>query len=162
MRNKRGYALICLSRFNRKRVIGGNRHKGSAEYCVRSGGKNPQRITARRQGKINFQAAGAADPVTLHGLDRVRPARQIVQFLKQFVGIGGDTNKPLRDFAFFDHRAGAPAFAIDNLLVGQHRLIDRIPVDHGVLAVGQAFFHKPGKEPLLPAVVLGPAGGNLA
>ena len=41
-------------------------------------------------------------------------------------------------------RAGAPAAAVDHLLVGQHRVVDRVPVDPGLLAVDQAL--RPGSR----------------
>ena len=43
--------------------------------------------------------------------------------------IVGDLEEPLRQLALLDHGAGAPAAAVDHLLVGQHRLVDRVPVD---------------------------------
>jgi hypothetical protein len=49
----------------------------------------------------------------------------------------GDLEEPLRQFAPFHLRAGTPALAVDHLFIGQHGHVDRVPVDHRVLAVDQ-------------------------
>ena len=54
-----------------------------------------------------------------------------------------------------------PRPSID-LLVGEHGLVDRIPVDERVLAVGDAFLEHLQEQPLVPAVVLGLAGRQFA
>ena len=145
-----------------ERVIRCHCHKGSAEDRIRARCENPQRLAPCCQGKVDLDAVGTADPVALHGLHRIRPARHPVQFLKQLIGVSRDPNEPLRNFPFLNHRAGAPPLAIDHLLVGQHGLVNRVPIDHGVLAVSESFFHQPGKKPLLPAVILRLAGRYLA
>ena len=40
---------------------------------------------------------------------------------KQFLRVVGDAQEPLQDLALLDQRAGAPAAAVDHLLVGQAR-----------------------------------------
>src|SRR3546814_2827127 len=42
----------------------------------------------------------------------------------------------------------------DHLLVGQHGLVDRVPVHHRVAAVGQALFHQAHEHALLVHVVI--------
>jgi hypothetical protein len=66
------------------------------------------------------------------------------------------------DLAAFDDGAGAPAAAVDDLLVGEHRLVHRIPIDLGIFLVEKPLSEQPCEQPLLPAVILGPAGGELA
>ena len=62
----------------------------------------------------------------------------------------------------FHQRAGAPGFAIRiDLLVGQNGLINRVPVDRGVFAVGQAAIEQLKEQPLGPAVVIAVTGGLL-
>jgi len=51
------------------------------------------------------------------------------QVVEQVVAVLGDLEKPLRELAPLDRRAGAPAAAVDHLLVGEHRLVDRIPIE---------------------------------
>ncbi len=67
-----------------------------------------------------------------------------------------------RDLALLDERAGAPAAAVDDLLVGEHGLVDRIPVHDAGLAVRDALLEHAQEQPLVPAVVRRIAGGDLA
>ena len=76
--------------------------------------------------------------------------------------VAGDVQVVTRDFPFLHGGAGAPAFAVNHLLVGQDRLIHRIPVHHLGLAVRNAFFQHLQKQPLVPAVILWRARGNFA
>jgi hypothetical protein len=61
-----------------------------------------------------------------------------------------------------NHCAGAPAAAVDHLLVGKHGLVDRVPVHHRVAAIGEAFLHQSHEHPLLVHVVGRAAGGEFA
>ncbi|KAG0954876.1 hypothetical protein G6F31_013025 [Rhizopus arrhizus] len=157
---------IVLRRVQRQRVLGGDRHEGHAHHGVRAGGEHAQRIqhTAVHVTHIelDLQAFGTADPVALHGLDRFRPALQLIQAVQQFLGVVGDAQEPLWDLALLDQGTGTPAAAVDHLLVGQHGLVDRVPVHHRVAAVGQALAHQPGEHALLVDVVVRTAGGKLA
>ena len=105
---------------------------------------------------------GAADPVGLHGAHPLRPAVEFRQIVEQLVGVGGDLQEPLAQLALFNQGAGAPGapFAI-HLFIGQHRLVDRVPVDRRLTAVGQAGIEELQEQPLGPAVVVGVAGGQL-
>ena len=58
--------------------------------------------------------------------------------------------------------AGAPALALDHLLVGQHGLVDGIPVDPGLAAVGEPRLPEVEEHLLLVAVVARVAGRELA
>ncbi|RML97279.1 hypothetical protein ALQ86_05728 [Pseudomonas amygdali pv. eriobotryae] len=149
-----------------QRVFGGNGDIGRAHQGVRAGGEDFQctgfadrRLIVR---KLHFHAARPADPVALHGLDLFRPARQLVEAFQQLVGVGGNLEVVHRNFALFDQRAGTPATAVDDLLVGQYGLVDRVPVHSAVLAVDHAFFEQASEQPLFPAVVIRLAGGNFA
>ena len=114
-----------------------------------------------REGETH--ALGAADPVLLHQLDSFGPARQLgPRLVQQLLRVVGDLEVITRDFAFFDHRAGAPALAVNDLFVGQHGLVHRVPVHDLGLAVGDAFCQHFQKQPLVPFVVAGVAGGHLA
>ncbi len=147
-------------------MLGGDRHEGHAHQRVRAGGEHTQRVQCGAIGvahvELDFQPFRAADPVALHRLDRIRPAVQLVQAVEQFLGIIGDAQEPLRDLALFHHRAGAPAAAVDDLLVGQHGLVDRVPVHHRIAAVRQALAHQPGEHALLVHVIVRRTGGELA
>ena len=82
--------------------------------------------------------------------------------VEQLVGIGGDAEEPLLQIARLDLRAAPPAAAVHHLLVGQYRLVHRAPVDRRLPPVGQALLEHPDEEPLVPLVVLGVAGRQLA
>ncbi|MNI30752.1 hypothetical protein D3C73_846100 [compost metagenome] len=109
------------------------------------------------------QAFGLADPVFLHQAHALGPAGQVVlDGAQQFVGVVGDAQVVAGDFALFNQRARPPATAVDDLFVGQHGLVDRVPVDDLGLAVGHALFQHFQEQPLVPLVVLGIAGAHFA
>ena len=110
----------------------------------------------------NPRAVRAPDPVALHRLDRIRPARQIVQAVQQLVGVGGDFHKIHRDFAPLDQRARTPTAPLDDLLVGEHGVVDRIPIDRRGFAIHQPAREKAREQLLLPAIVIRIASGELA
>ena len=74
----------------------------------------------------------------------------------------GDLQKPLRELAAFDRRPGAPALAVDHLLVGEHGHVDRVPIDLAFLAVDEAGVEQVEEQRLLVAVIVGVAGRELA
>ena len=111
--------------------------------------------------ELHVDPLGAPDPVALHGAHLLRPARQAVQGTQQLLGVVRDAHEPLLDLALLHRGPGAPPLAVDDLLVGEHGLIDGVPVDRGRLAVGQALAHQAGEQPLLPPVVVRVAGGQL-
>ena len=112
--------------------------------------------------KKRARALGPADPVLLHEADLGRPALEPVEGLAQLLGVGGDAEEPLGELAPLHRRARAPAAAVDHLLVGQHRLVDGVPVDARLLAMDQAGLEEVEEHGLLVAIVVGVAGGDLA
>ena len=113
-----------------------------------------------RKGKAHAEAL--ADPVRLHGFHALGPARQRVERGQQLVGIFRDRHVVHRDLALLDQRAGAPAAAVDHLLVGQYRLVDGIPVHRAGLLVDETRFEHAQKQPLVPAIIIGLAGCEFA
>ena len=160
--DERRDARIILRGFQRQRMFGGDGNERRAHQRVRTRREYRDRIALAVHRELDFETFGAADPVALHDLDGLGPARQVVQFAQQFVGVGGDLEKPLRDFALFDQRAGAPAAAVDHLFVGEHGLVDRIPVHHRFLAVGQSLLEQTHEHALFVDVVFRLARGELA
>ena len=63
---------------------------------------------------------------------------------------------------FLDRRAGEPAAAVDDLLVGEHGVVHRVPVDRTLLALDQTRGPEIQKQFLLLAVIGGIAGGEFA
>jgi hypothetical protein len=158
-----GQFRIVGGSFGGQRVFGGDGDEGDAHDGVGAGGEYPQLfvgVVGEREGESD--AGALADPVLLHQADLFRPARQVVEFAQQFFGVGGDLHVVHGDLALLDQRAGAPAAAVDDLLVGEHGVIDRVPVHGAELLVNQALFIEAGEQPLFPAVVLGRAGGEFA
>ena len=120
---------------------------------------NQQRIVPGHF-EFDFETFRTTNPVTLHGLDLLRPV-DMVQLGQQLIGIIRDFQEPLSNIAPLDHRIAAPATSLDNLLVGQHRLILGAPVNRRDALVGNALLHQPRKHPLFPAVIFRGAGGKL-
>ena len=88
--------------------------------------------------------------IVLHALG---PAGHLVEAGEELLGVVGDPEVVTRDLALLDHRAGAPAAAVDHLLVGEHGLVDRVPVDDLRLAIGDAALEHAQEQPLVPLVV---------
>ena len=158
---------IFRRRGKAERMIGRQRHELGAEQSVRPRGENLQlAFFIGRGGRIEHeaqrQAFRAADPVLLHQPDFFRPALERVERLEQVFRIIADLEEPLRQLALLDHRARAPAAAVDHLLVGQHGVVDRVPVHLRLLALDQPGFEKIEKHFLLVLVIGRIAGGDLA
>ena len=130
-----------------------------------------ERVGPRREDRVvdaellaaehDLGALRAADPVALHRLDVLGPLDR-VEVVEQAVGVVGDAEEPLLELARLDHVAAALAAAVDDLLVGEHGLVVRAPLDRGLLAVGQAVLEELQEDPLRPAVVARLVGAELA
>ena len=148
-------------------MVGRHAHEPGAKDRVGPGGIDLQ-IAPLRQARVGHggeserQPLRPADPVALHGAHLLGPVGQMVEARQQVVGHVGDAEEPLRQFPPLHLRAGAPAAAVDHLLVGQHRVIDRIPVDHRRLAIRQPRRQHVEEKRLLVAIIGGFAGGDLA
>ena len=160
--DKGGQRRIVRRSLLRQRVTRRDGQVGTTHKGVRTGGVDSQFVSVVVDVKGDFYPFRTADPVALHGLHGVRPVVQLIQIVQQFIGVGGDFNKPLRDLFTLDLGIAAPAAAVDNLFVGQHGLVIRAPVHCGGFFVHQAFFVQLGEELLLPAVVFRGAGRQLA
>ena len=114
------------------------------------------------QREVQPRALAAADPLRLHQPHALRPAIQRVERVQQFLRVVGDLEEPLAELLLLHRRAGAPAAAVDHLLVRQHGAVDRIPVDPALLALDQAGAQEIQEQLLLMAVIFGIAGGELA
>ena len=89
----------------------------------------------------------------MHQFDLGGPIVQLVKCLKQFFGHVGNLEEPLGQVFAFNLGPGPPAFAVDNLFVGQHGHIDRIPVHGSVLAINQTRIKHVDEKGLLLAVI---------
>ena len=158
---------IFRGRRGGERMIGCDRHELGAEQSIRPRGEDFQFSLAGRHGgsvehEANQQAFRLADPVLLHQADLVRPAVESVERLQQLLGVVADLEKPLDQFALLDQSAASPAAAVNDLLVGEYGVVDRVPVHLRLLTLDQSCFQEIEKHFLLVAVVARVAGGDLA
>ena len=135
-------------------MLGRNDAVGGAEQRVRPGGEHGQLAVAGGERKADLGAIGAADPVALHCLHALGPIERI-QVIQQAVGIGGDPQHPLAHQATDDRIPGLDVLAVLHLLVGEHRVLRRAPVDRHFRLVGQATFVELEENPLRPADEIG-------
>ena len=172
--NERCQTQIRLGRMHCQRMFGCNGAKSHAHDGVRPGGEHvhaaviDERATAIadvvRERKTHTFAL--ADPVLLHQAHAIGPSieRRLVvaqlHMVQQLLGVVGDLQVITRDFALFYRRAGAPALAVNHLLISQHGLVHRVPIHHLGLAVGNALFQHFQKQPLVPLVVFRRTGGD--
>ena len=125
-----------------QRMLGRQHHVGGAEQGVGPGGEHldvaHRSVQRCDRTERDQRPLGAADPVALHGLDRLRPV-EAVEVLQQAVGVGGDPHHPLLERAL-EHLvvASLGPSLVGDFLVGQHRAQRRAPVDRRVGHVGQA------------------------
>ena len=153
-------------------MLGSKLHRGRAEDRIhargedadgRAAGSKPGVALGIVQFEIDQRAFAAADPVALHGADFFRPAFQLVQALKQFIGILCGTYKPLFKLALPNNSIFMPpATAVHDLLIRQYRRTLRAPVHLALLAIGQSLLKKLEEEPLVPAIIFRQASGDLA
>ena len=155
---------IVARGMGRERMLGRHGAEGDAHQRVGARGEDLEQpaFAVQLVGERDVHALALADPVGLHELHALGPAGQRVERAEQFLGVARDLHVVHRDLALLDHRAGAPAAPVDHLLVGEHGLVDRIPVHHAGLAIDDALLEHAQEQPLVPPVVLGPAGGDLA
>src|SRR3989304_3735895 len=92
----------------------------------------------------------AADPVPLHRQDTLRPRLEARHVVEEAVGVGRDAEEPLLEVLRHDLGPAALAEAVDHLLVREHSLVVRAPLDGRLLPVGEAGVEEPEEEPLSP------------
>ncbi len=159
--DKLSHVPMALRRLFRQRMLCGHGHVAHPHQGVGARGVNGQATVPVFQREGQLGTFRLADPVALHGLDLLRPVFQLVQIVQQLFGVIGNADKPLGNLLLFHQGPGTPAPAVDYLLVGQNRLIHRIPVHRGHFLVHQALFVQAGEEPLLPTVIIRLAGSQL-
>ncbi len=148
-----------------ERMVGRDGDEARAEESVVAGGEDLDGVAGNGGGAIGEGEADAhalrpADPVLLHQADFFRPAVEGVDRGQQVLGVAGDPQEPLGQLALLHLGAGAPAAPVDHLLVGEHGLVDRVPVDLRLAAVGEVFGEEIEEELLLLGVVFRIAGGE--
>ena len=143
-------------------MLGREHEERRAEQRVRAGREDREVHLRLLAVEDHLRALGAADPVALHRDHPLRPGLQQLEVLQQPVGVVGDLEEPLLELADHDRRAAALAASVDHLLVGQHGLVLRAPLDRRALAVREPALEQLQEDPLRPAVVLRLVGAELA
>ena len=142
-------------------VLGRHDEERRAEERVRARGEDRVVDAQLLVAEGDLRALRAPDPVALHRLD-VRGPLDRVEVVEQAVGVVGDAEEPLLELADLDEVAAALAAPVDDLLVGQDRLVVGAPLDGGLGAIGQAALEELEEDPLRPAVVARLMGPELA
>ena len=101
-----------------------------------------------------------ADPVALHQTDLVGPFGQFIKRGQQLFRVIGDLEEPLCQQAPLHQRARPPAAPVDHLFIGQHRIVDRVPVYRRFLAVNQPFLEEIEEHALFMPVIFRIASGK--
>ena len=156
--------LFCAGEAVHQLVFRRQHHIARPSEGVGAGGEDGDRlILCPFNVESDLGPFGAADPVGLHGAHPFRPALEGIQVIEQRLGVVGDAQEPLVQLALLHQGSGAPGAAVTiHLLIGQHGLVDGIPVDGGVLAIGQPALKQFKEQPLGPAVVVAVTGRLLA
>ena len=145
-------------------VLGRDRDEGHAEQRVGPGGEHGQlHVGVAVDREVDLGAVAFANPIALLSEHRVGPAAlESLGAVEQLLGVGGGPHVPGRQL-FLDHwRAGAPALAVDHLLVGEYAVEASRPIYHGRLAIDQPLLDKVEKEVLLALGVARIGTGELA
>ena len=153
---------VVFSQALGKRVFGGNGHECHTHQRVGASGKDLQFLffAVNGVGEGDLHTDRLADPVFLHAAHLFRPAFEDFQIFQEFIGVLRDAQVVARDFTLFDNGAGTPAASVDHLFVGEHRFINRVPVNDLSFAIADALFQHFQEHPLVPAIVFRRAGGN--
>ena len=143
------------------RVLGGEDHERRAAGRVHPGREDTDRGEPVHR-EVHLRARGLPHPVLLLDEDALRPRLELRHVVEELVLVGGDPEEPLLHVALLDRVLAAPADAALRLLVGEHGEAGRAPVHGGLRPVGDAPLEHAEEHPLVPPVVLGVAGRDLA
>src|SRR5207249_6474506 len=112
--------------------------------------------------EIELDALAPADPVPLHREHTLGPAGEAVAPGEQLVGVRGDLEEPAVDLPRRHLGVAPPAAAILHLLVGEDGLAGGAPVDGRALPVCEPALEHADEDELLPFIVIGLTGIDLA
>ena len=134
-------------------MLGGEHEIRRAEDRVRTRREDDdRRRIALGDRERDLRALGAADPVALGALGGLGPVDPL-EVVQQPLGVVGDAEEPLLEQPLLDTRAAALTQPVLHLLVGEHRLVVRAPVDRRLLLVGEPLLEQLQEDPLRPLVV---------
>ena len=142
-------------------MLGGNDHVGRSEESVAAGGVHRESAAVRGL-EVDLGAGRASDPVFLLDLDTL-DVIQVVKVVDKALGILRDSEHPLAFFLADNGAAAALAHALDDLLVGEHALAARAPVDgHHIALIGKSVLEHLQEYPLRPLIILRVGGIHAA
>ena len=151
----RGLGLGATHEVVDHRVLGRKHEERGPEQRVGTRREDGDRLVAADDGELHLGAMRAADPVALHREHALGPLLELLHVVEQTIGVVGDTEEPLLEIARLDFGTAALAVPVDDLLVRQHGLILRAPLDGGTTLVRKAALEHAQEDPLRPLVVLG-------
>ena len=151
---------IVLANPLNERMLCRQRQEGDAVHGIRTGGISCNLLPQLRHIQAELQALAAANPVLLHDFYALRPALQQIQVLQKHIGIISDFQEPLGQILLHHIGIAAPALALDNLLIGQHRAAGLAPVYISLFLVGKPPLVEKLEQPLGPAIVVRAAGSH--
>ncbi len=143
------------------RVLRREHHERRAPDRVDARREDPDRVAALDR-EVDLGAVRLPHPVALLLQHALGPGRELRHVVEESVLVGGDAEEPLLHVPLLDRVAAAPAVAALGLLVREHGEAGRAPVDRGLRAIGDPLLEHAQEEPLVPAVVRGVAGRDLA
>ena len=112
-----GGVLGAARELGNERVLGSEQEERAAEERVRTRGEHGDRAVGRLAGfvaqrEVDLGADAPADPVRLHRLHAVGPARQLVEVVEQLLRVLGDLEEVLLELALLHDALAAPARAV--------------------------------------------------
>src|SRR5699024_2094255 len=130
--------ILGACQFLHQLVLRSQHHVLSAKQSVRTGGKYADVVAFGIES--SFCTAGAANPVALHGLDLLRPIKQL-QVIQQAIGVRSNAHHPLAQVLAEDWEIAALRTALSShFLICQNRAQTWAPVHGGVGQVNQTEF----------------------
>ena len=155
------FALVRRGQRGDLRMLGREHEIRRAEDRVRTRREDHHRrgiALGDREGDL--RAFRAAEPVALGALRGLRPVDPL-EVVQQTLGVVRDAEEPLLEQSLLDARAAPLAQPILHLLVGEHGLVVRAPVDRRLPLVGEPLLEQLQEDPLRPLVVRRVGGRQL-
>ena len=119
---------IIVTDFLDKRMLRRQSKERDTESRIRARGVNWDFFADSRKVKGKLQTLAAPDPVILHRFDAIRPPLQKLEVLQKLIGVISNFQEPLGKALLMHLGVAAPAFAVHDLFVGQHRTTGVAPV----------------------------------
>jgi hypothetical protein len=100
----------------------------SGRVVKTSSSVSPAGVVAGSSANRMLEASDRPIQLALHQADLSGQRSSRIDCGQQVLRKFGDLEEPLRQFTLFDGRPGAPSSSFDDLFIGEHGLIDRVPI----------------------------------